>query len=946
MIAAMTDRRGFVLPVVVVCGLLAISLVLTFQFVSSSDYKQVARLMRTAQAAALADLASDELAAKLNTVQWGPGGNKPPWVDPLLADLDAAKSTSPINVKKNVAFSAADYPVTLAQAQKSGLVKVDKVAATVGPFAALNGGGFDAGLIYKEPLYPDDAADPLAHDLRGPMSVEIQVSGTGGPFDLSKTFRRGQELAITDTTPPGRAFALMAYLPPHHPDYAVQDLNKGGTWEVTPNAGGDKGRVMMRGPLVLVPEESPALPATPDKIWLGGNDPTVSAGQSQSYPDAKFLQGLATVPGPRELQHPANQAAGFAGEIIGGVDSALFGVQKEMDPRRPGADGSSSRLKTKPKNIHIVLVTGLNSPCPETWPHDHKLPVINVQLDGVSPVLAKNFDTASPVFDTIDRDVAAYYPPMAYFYAPLSQGQQKFLFKPTATSIADPSTYRGVKIGAGGTGAAPWTGSGLAEGDAVVTEPVPRAGADSDNVGLIGVWGVALHESKTYLAVDVLTVAKWLVQKGIDTMPDGNDKIANIILQGLAWVGGCGSVMTKREVAQLNKDNIAVQALSDLGIDQSVKFLVRRFGVYAKLALGSPGNLSATSLESKLRNRDGVVAPFGAYYHDNNFWTTKAAGTPAETAMTHGLKDPLLKPTTQTQTEGYLKQLLPDDGTAPQVGAVDSDWPAGGEPNGQTDAKSVRDWLVDTYLKDFLKATPAKAAADPGAALTALLEVCTKVRGIAEPRIDTKKRPNGAFGPTDLPAAPPLADKAELMQLYPRGTFPAKARDWEGMVTRTYDSVDDYLTAETVNGKLELRGAVLCKSGKSAKNIEYKGRGILIVCTTDAQNAAALTGTVKAADAQSWLTVVHRVKPSLVSGVAFPPLTLGASFVGTVYSETGVKASGPLQLKGSLITGLLNKGATADGDKVQVMYQADKADLKDAWTVEATGEVSSVDPGP
>ena len=76
----MIRRAGFVLPVVLVCGLLGISMVVTFQFISSSDYKQVGRLMRSVQAVALADLAGDEVAAKLQTIKWIQGEPRPAWI--------------------------------------------------------------------------------------------------------------------------------------------------------------------------------------------------------------------------------------------------------------------------------------------------------------------------------------------------------------------------------------------------------------------------------------------------------------------------------------------------------------------------------------------------------------------------------------------------------------------------------------------------------------------------------------------------------------------------------------------------------------------------------------------------------------------------------------------------------------------------------------------------
>lgn len=942
-------RAGFVLPVVMVCGLLAISMVVTFQFISSSDYKQVGRLMRSAQATALADLAADEVAAKVNAIKWVPGEQRPAWVTSLLNALDAAKASPTIAVKHPLGNLLADCPVTQAQAAKSGLVKVDAISGVAGPFQVLPAAGIDKPLIYKEDLFADAGRDLTAWDLRGPMSVEIKISGEGGPLAFARPYRRGQTLAVTDTTPPGRDFAVMAYLPPHTADYAVQDLQKGGTYNLNPGTGAPpaSGRVMLRGPLVLIPEETPAQPAPADKLHLGGTDPLVSAGQSQSYPDAKYTLSLATVPGPREMQHPANAAAGVGGEIIGGVDNALFDVKTAMDPRRPGGVASSSRLRTKPKKLDLTVDTLLSSPCPRTKDIEVNLPVLDLNLGGVSPVLARDFtNPTGATFDTIDREVVAYYPPMAYFYAPLPKDSQKFKFLPTATSMLADTTYRGIQV-SGGTPSI-YAGGSLAEGDFVTTEPAIRSGGNpQDNVGVIGLYGVALHESKTYLAVPVLAAAKWLVQKALDRDPKKNDKIFGGGIGGAIGGFTCSANPTYGEIGAANKDYIAEQALGQLGIDPSVTFLVRRYMVDAKLALNAPVSLSASALASRLSAKEGAIAPFGSYFHDLNFWNGAKANAAAKDAIKKGMEQAVAQPADQAAIETVLNQLLPESG-GPQVTAVDPSWPENGPPGASSEAKIVRDFLAGEYAGELLKNTPAAGSADPGAALNALTAVASKVRGIAEPRVDLKPRPQGAFGPhAGSGTAPPLADKAELTALFPRGTFPSKARDWESMATRTYETFDEYYAAEQNGGQLELRGAVLIKTANSSQNVVYTGRGIIIVVTGDAAQPAKLGGTITPAGAGSWLTLVHRVKPSLVAGTV-PALQLGNRFEGTVLSETGVKPGGTLVLKGSLIAGLLNKGSSADGDTVTVEYAADTTGtaMKDTWTVESSGEVSSVDPGP
>ena len=934
-------RAGFVLPVVMVCGLLAISMVVTFQFVSSSDYKQVGRLMRAAQATALADLAGDEVAAKLQAIKWVPGEARPAWVPGLLGALDGAKAAPTIAVTQDLGDMLADCPVAQAQAAKSGLVKLDSVRGTAGPFQVLPAGGIDKSFVYKEDLYHDAGKDLTAWDLRGPISMEIKVGGVGGPLEFARAYRRGQTLAITDTTPPGREFAVMAYLPPFSADYAVADLQKGGTYKLNATA---TGRMMFRGPLVLVPEEADPAPGFTDKGWMGGTDPIIT-GTSLTYPDTKYVAGTATIPGPRELQHPAS-ASGSAVADLAGVDATLFDVQHDMQSRRAGGEKSDATLKTKPTPLSLELDTTLRSPCPETKHINFTIPSLTFTLGEISPVLAKDLDGATPAFDTVDKEPLAYFPPLAYFYAALPKGQQKFQFAPSTPAQTSTNPYKGIKVALGGASADLNTAA-LAEGDALTTEPVPHATSANtqDNVGLISVFGVAIAESRTYVNIDVMDLAKWLVQKAIDKDPHGGDHpvesaagggIGGAILGSIAGAA-CGNP-TRREIAQHNKDTIAQQALSQLGIDPSVKFLLRRYKVEGGLTLG--GSISASQLAGQLSSKKGALAPYGSYYHDTNFWNSANVSLAANQAIKK-LKEPLYPLTNQADKEAKLTLLLPETGGSP-IASIDA-----GFPDASSDGKTVRDFLTDDWCKKLLAMTPASGASDPGAALTALTAVASKVRGIAEPRVGVKPRPQGAFGPYAGANPDPFPDKGELAALYGRGCVPSKARDWEAMATRSYDTFDEYYAAEQKGGVLELRGAVLLKACSTTQNVNYTGRGVIIVCTTDPSAPAKLAGTVTPQGAGSWLTLVHRVKPSLVTGTP-PALALGTVFKGTVLSETGVKpAGGSLALEGSLIAGLLNKGASSDGDSVTVNYAQDTVGtMKDAWTVESTGEVSSTDPEP
>jgi hypothetical protein len=111
----MRARRGVVLAVVLVCGLLVAAIVVAFQFVSASDYRGSGRLMRSLQAAALADVASDEVFVNLGSLKYGPGDDKPQWVTDLLTELNKKKgSANPIDVKVTVTLPAAQLPMTYA----------------------------------------------------------------------------------------------------------------------------------------------------------------------------------------------------------------------------------------------------------------------------------------------------------------------------------------------------------------------------------------------------------------------------------------------------------------------------------------------------------------------------------------------------------------------------------------------------------------------------------------------------------------------------------------------------------------------------------------------------------------------------------------------------------------------------------------------------------------
>ena len=131
------SREGMVLPIVLVCGVLLVSMVISFQFVSASDYKRVARLNRAAQATALADLAADEVHAALADMVYGSTASTPaPWVKTLMEDLrDSVLSGGIAGFQDEITFAGNQIPATTAAAADAEtFVEIDEIKATVNNF--------------------------------------------------------------------------------------------------------------------------------------------------------------------------------------------------------------------------------------------------------------------------------------------------------------------------------------------------------------------------------------------------------------------------------------------------------------------------------------------------------------------------------------------------------------------------------------------------------------------------------------------------------------------------------------------------------------------------------------------------------------------------------------------------------------------------------------------
>ncbi len=907
------SRTGIILPIVLVCCLLLSMMVMAFQFLSSSDYKSVARLMRGAQAAALADLASDEIMLLVGDISIGAGATKPTWVTELLQDLEAARSGGGpvLDVTKTLDFTD-DVPLTRQAAEKAAkIVEARVVRAIVGPFKRI--GGYEKKHHYAEPGFNDSGKLLQSWDLTGPFAVDVAVlSPDGGPLEFSQRYLRSQDLRITDTTPPAAEFALFSFLPPPSEDYAINDMQRGGRLLVNPET---NGRVMVRGPLFLLPEDP-----DPVRAFLGGDQPADSA----TYPDTSWTN-WASIPGPRTLQHPENSTSGVLSGLLAQIGNLLQNIKADTQARRGKFTASYSLFETKPIAVEICFdLPVIGNVCKTIV-----VPVKRYDLGSGSVVMAAQLMGNTPTYQTIDRDELAYYPPGAHYYAPLAPGKQMFQVLAQQVTVFKGALVEGAENSEPTQfvpGATP-----PEEGAAVLLEPPPRAGEDA---GIMGLYGSAMVNGKTLATMKVYDVAYWLVAK----------KVAEL------------SGLQKRIAERLGIPAIVNMALAAIELDGNLDVMLRRFSI------NGPGNwprnpedMTSAEIEEKLRNQQGVLTPFGFYRHDDGFWDSPRAPSGKKDELIQAFKTPLL---TQSPATILNKVFITDNVT---------DWSAlesmVADP-GVDVAADMRDFLTGDHASYLIRNTSGKDAGSQDAAFRAILEQGVKAPGVGLPPLSPARlrRPDGAFGDYGGPPSPASAELATLEGSYPKGFYPSGFRQWEAIATRAYPDVASWLAAEAVNGVVDLKGAVLLRScnhpggGGGSGDIAYKGRGIVIVTTEDAAAPATLDGQIRpvAGATNAELILVHRVKRELVETGQLPPLKLGALIFASVYSDTGVTPTGSqTKIVGNLVTGLLNKkniaASMAPDDGVAVVYRdavgnAASGSRENYWSLELGGEVSSVEP--
>jgi hypothetical protein len=611
--------------------------------------------------------------------------------------------------------------------------------------------------------------------------------------------------------------------------------------------------------------------------------------------------------------------------MLGALQGLLEGVKMGMGPRRPYNEKSYTIFVTKP-----VPIMGFT------------IPQQRFDLGEMSVVLATGLDTPAPTYQTNDRDEIAYFPPVTYLYSPLAPGKQMWAVQPGSGSN---DMFRGALVSAAAAvdqPPAPFVNGSqaLAEGDLLACEPAPRNTGGACDVSLLGLYGTASVESKTYSTMTVHDVGAWAVERTLNKL-GALARAAAVLLLGTD-----------------DPDELADILLGIVGVDGRIGVLLRRFTVAATNNWTPPtGDLYISSLEAPLGNKEAVVVPYGWTWHEDGFWQSPAAPAALRTAMIDALHKPVLPWGPRQALDTMFREGSLNTGWADAEAAC----PTGG-PNVADD---LRDWLCGDHAKQLMRATAGKDASAQFDAVKAVFDAGLRggVRGIAPLAPERSKRPRGAFGDYARPSTTPSEEQKALERDFPGGFFPPKFRDWESIATRSYPDLATYLAAETKDGVLELRGAVLIEkmdypgSSGGSRDIPYRGRGIIIAITEDEAAPATLDAKLQpaAGAVNSGLIVAHRVSRALVDAGKYPPLRLGTELKACVVSDTGVVPVGSaLRIDGNLVTGLLNKRAipasSGPNDGVKVVYEqtlgaAASGPRAPYWTLELGGEVSSLEPG-
>lgn len=169
--------------------------------------------------------------------------------------------------------------------------------------------------IFRDSASPDDPnkAKP-PEDWQGYATIQVRVRVR----DVERQVQVSHDVKVVDVTPPAREFALFNWLPldstMRNSGLEWVSLNRGGKMHVWPN---QTGRVMMRGPYVVLSEGEPE--------GTGGKSRSGNMNQNYSYPvPGSRWHGWSTVPGRRALRW--NQLAWPGGRNIRPKDRGTLDI--------------------------------------------------------------------------------------------------------------------------------------------------------------------------------------------------------------------------------------------------------------------------------------------------------------------------------------------------------------------------------------------------------------------------------------------------------------------------------------------------------------------------------------------------------------------------------------------------------------------------------------------
>lgn len=974
----MTNRRGQVLPLAMV-GVVLVSLGLyAHHFVASSEYHQVHQIANAYQTSLVTDAANTELNQQQARAAAGTGQGSP-WAEEVLSDLERSrvvgkKDGAPDGTEKTWGREhkfqlKAELPVAQRVAREGGLPNNLSVDLTVGPFK-LAPNTIKAKDFYAEPVFADADKDIVAWNFRGPMTTEVRAG--------SQVERKTTTLAITDATPPASDFAIFSYEPPIGADEAqveyrtVNDLNKGGRFTVYPR---QQGRVMVRGPFYLVPEEG-----TDEKSpYLGGLEPQ----ESVSYQERKWAN-WSTIPGNRALIQPPFNAGTVLNTIVSWIHKIAPGIGSEAygSVIRPEASGSP-QWNLGPIPVWAILgpagmVLKLAGVDLELGPwHPEVSLVLGLAISGEPTVSPGDWTTVLP------KDQPGMFASAAYFHGLLKPGDQTFsLFGNTAQRGTGPDAetgediYRGIVYNSLEEGSQPKAYDGglrPAPGqdfDAILPEPLPREEGKLADVGILGYYGVATFESHSIVDMGIFEM--------LSTIMGPHIKLLHKLIE-LTGISPDLHVVLRQWHVYGNK----IDKEHPLTLEGVIEAFTNAF------PQENEPDKSYDEKKKALKN-SAVLAPYGLYFCEHSVRSSERVLKALKALVVLHASNVLVGMITGAAVGKIAKAIFKKTKT-PVRKATDDPPDFDLEPGARLQLAKIgwqaKQVLHGAYHRLYHTVFARHVAKELGNDFTKSLtrnvvEAILRIPVLNYVKVyshhsfvgstgflpDLAKIFAGAYGYEDFKHPFSNDPRAAFTQLtglrehtpdYPNGFYPPKYTSWGATFTRSYPTLEAYLKNEAVDGVLPLRGTVMIKSLKyKGEPIRYRGSGIIVTVTDDENKGALLDARVEPAEDApgNWLTLVHLVTDKVRAAPKMPSLELGELFTGTVFSQTGVKpAKEGAAILGNLVCGNINKSAIDESLKgpeqgVHVRYAVErlkdlnKADRRPMWSLEVTAHPEAPPP--